>query len=89
VRQTAIGIAAHNETEGHMRACPNCGHQFGRTTEKGFCSFVCKVSFNARQKAYRAKRRREGLRKLLAHVQALALPGQQLGLRETSPHNGR
>jgi hypothetical protein len=69
-----------------MRACPNCGHQFGRTSEKGFCSFVCKVSFTTRQKAYRAKRRREGMRKLLAHMQAFGLPGQQVRFGHTGPH---
>ena len=75
-------------TEGHMRACPNCGHQLGRTSEKGFCSFVCKVTFNARQKQYRARRRQERMRKLLAHVHAFTSPGQQLTSRETGPEHG-
>jgi hypothetical protein len=76
-------------TEGHMRACPNCGHQLGRTSEKGFCSFVCRVTFTARQKESRARRRKERMRKLLAHFHVFPLPGQQLTLRETGPESGR
>jgi predicted nucleic acid-binding Zn ribbon protein len=52
-----------------MKACPECGHRLGMTSDRGFCSYVCKVVHRARIKAKRRQRRMRMLLQLLGQLQ--------------------